>query len=647
MFYCKAILAASLLVPALTFTATPARVSAAGFTSAFQPLATPQRLADTRVSGDMGAGTTVSIAVTGAAPLPASGGLVAAVLNVTVAGISGPGYWTVFPHESGLPTSSNINIDLATTFFGPSLAVPNLVTVPVGPSGIVDVYSQLGGNVVIDMLGYYAPTGSATAGRFQPLAAPSRILDTRTANVPVAAGATSTYAIPGAAGSSAVALNVTAIGLGGGYWQVFAAGTTPGQTSNLNSMYSGHISANQVIVPVNAAGEISIFSSGGGHLVIDLIGAYTGLTAPTSTDGLFVPLNTPTRFLDTRTALNPLGAGTRLLPGWNVEVGVASNPAIARNDVSAVVMNITATDTLADGYFSVTSAGSNNPAVKARNTSNLNVGRSAQTLANHVISPVSGRGFDLFAQNPAHVIADVSGFFIGAPVAAPFGTPTNTDPTPAFCAGFATQALTTASTGSKGPHVQAAQQRLLELGFWNAGGDGSFGWSTQQAVMAYQKWTHLSATGKIDEITAASLNWPNCRPTPGTGSGDLFEVDKGRQLGFFIRGGKTLWVVNISSGGGYYYEEDNKLTGERVTGTAITTNGDFKIYRIVDQPVYKGTLGTLYRPRFVVGGIAVHGASNVPNYPASHGCIRVSNPVMDLVWSADLLPLRSRVWIHD
>ena len=76
-----------------------------------------------------------------------------------------------------------------------------------------------------------------------------------------------------------MALNLTAIGSAGGYWQVFAAGTTPGQTSNLNSMFGGHISANQVIVPVNAAGEISVFSSGGGHLVIDLIGTYTGAGA--------------------------------------------------------------------------------------------------------------------------------------------------------------------------------------------------------------------------------------------------------------------------------------------------------------------------------------------------------------------------------
>ena len=354
---------------------------------------------------------------------------------------------------------------------------------------------------------------------------------------------------------------MTVIGGAGGYWQVFAAGSPPGPTSNLNSMYGGHVSANQVIVPVDAAGQFSVFSSGGGHVIVDLVGIYTGAGAPASTEGLFVPLATPTRFVDTRTGPNPLGAGKRLLPGWNMEVGVSNNPAIGRGDVSAVVLNLTATDTLAAGYLSVTPAGSNNPATKARNTSNLNVVRTAQTIANHAIVPVSARGFDIFAQSPAHVVADVSGFFIGTPAAAPFGGPANVDPTPSFCAGFTDSAMSTAATGANGSNVRLIQQRLLSLGFWNAGGDGSYGWSTQQAVMAYQKWHGLAASGKVDEPTASALNWPNCRPTPGVNSGDLFEIDKGRQLGFFVRGGKTLWVVNISSGGGYYYEEDNKLTG--------------------------------------------------------------------------------------
>jgi lipoprotein-anchoring transpeptidase ErfK/SrfK len=75
--------------------------------------------------------------------------------------------------------------------------------------------------------------------------------------------------------------------------------------------------------------------------------------------------------------------------------------------------------------------------------------------------------------------------------------------------------------------------------------------------------------------------------------------------------------------------------------------GDFKIYKERDEKVYEGTLGSLYRPKFVVGGIAVHGSRSMPAYPASHGWIRVANPVMDLIWLENLLPQGAKVWIHD
>ncbi len=638
-----------LTMPALSVLSTgPASVAAAApaTPSAFTALATPIRLADTRSTGAVGEGVTIGVAVTGLAPLPAPGSVTAAVLNITVVGPAGTGFWTVFPHGTPLPTASNINVDAVASFSGATLALPNLVTVPVNADGIVDIYAQKGGDVLIDMLGYYSPAAVATAGRFAPLSTPTRMLDTRTTKTPFAAAETRTFAAAGAAGASAVALNVTAVGSAAGFWQVFPAGSTPPASSNLNSMFAGHVSANQVIVGVDSAGQFSIYSQNGGDLIIDVVGIFTGAAAPAATDGLFVPLSTPTRFLDTRSAaLNPLVPASRLLPTWNLEVAVATNPSIARADVSAVVMNLTATDTFAAGYVSVTPAGSNDPAFKARNTSNLNVARLGQTLANHAIVPVSTRGFDVFAQNPAHVIADISGYFLGAAGAAPNGPPKNVDPTPPFCTTFSTEVIQIASQGASGPNIAVAQQRLLDLGFWNGGADGGYGWSTQQAVMAYQKWNGLPASGKIDAATAARLSYPNCRPTGGTTSGTMMEIDKGRQLGFFIREGKLLWVLNVSTGGDYFYEDDS--SGVVVKDKAYTDVGNFSVYRVSDEVRYEGTLGTMYRPRFVVRGIAVHGAPNVPNYPASHGCIRVSNPAMDMIWAANLLPMGGRVWIHD
>ena len=620
--------------------------AAAGAPSMFVPLGAPVRLADTRTGSPFGAATSYEIPVTGGDKLPAKGTISAAVLNVTVVGPASTGFWTVYPHGAALPTASNINVDPVASSQGVALALPNMVTVPVGDSGTIDIYASAGGNVVVDMLGYYAPIAGATAGRFVPLAAPSRMLDTRTNNTPLGGGETRTLTYADAAGSEAVVLNVTAIGNGPGFFQVFPTSATPSSTSNLNTMFAGHTTANQVIVPVDAAGQFSVYSNVGGDLIVDVVGTFTGAAAPSSTDGLFVPLATPTRFLDTRAALlNPLGGTQRLLGGWDVEVGVANNPAVNNPNVAAVVLNLTMTDTFAPGYVSVTPSGSADPAAKARQTSSLNITRIAQTLANHVTVPVSARGFDVFAQSPGHAIADVSGYYTGTPVGAPFGKATNVDPTPPFCQTFTSEVIQPSQQGNAGPNIAVLQQRLLDLGFWNQGTDGNFGWSTQQAVMAYQKWTGIPSSGKVDATTAGRLSYPNCRPTPGTTSGDLFEVDKGRQLGFFIRGGKLLWVLNVSTGGGYFYEDE--INGQVFKDQAITDSGNFSIYRVVDTPRYVGTLGTMYRPRFVVRGIAVHGAPNVPNYPASHGCIRVSNPAMDMIWAQNLLPMGGRVWIHD
>ena len=116
--------------------------------------------------------------------------------------------------------------------------------------------------------------------------------------------------------------------------------------------------------------------------------------------------------------------------------------------------------------------------------------------------------------------------------------------------------------GSSPSTVARAQQRLLDLGYWNAGVDGNYGWSTSQAVMAFQKYTGVgNKSGNIDEATAAALNGNLCRPLPGITTGDLFEVDKGKQLAFIIRGGVTLWALNVSSGGNYDYTAKDQKTG--------------------------------------------------------------------------------------
>jgi hypothetical protein len=615
-------------------------------TTHYVSLPTPTRLVDTRTSGALGAGATITVAVTGAAPLPAAASTRAAVLNLTVVGPAGEGFWTAYPTGTTMPTASNVNVDERWAQLGANLAVPNLVTVPVGADGTVTIFSQRGGHVVVDMLGSYQLSGAVADGRFVPLATPRRVVDTRDTAI-IAPASVTEVRVPDAGGAEAAVLNVTTIASNAGYWTVFPANTAPPTAANLNSLYPLHIVSNQVIVPLDAEGDFSVFSQSGGQLIVDLVGLFTGPTAAVSTDGLFVPLATPTRFLDTRGAGNPLGAGKLPLPGWSLEVPVATNPVIARTDVAALSVNLTVTESLAGGYVSLTPAGANDPKAKSRTTSTLNVVRAVQTLPNHATVAVSARGFDVFTQTGTHVIVDVAGYYLGTPVPAPFGAPDNTTGTPAGCTGFPVTPVAAVVAGASKGTVSRAQQRLLDFGFWLQATDGNYGLTTSQAVMAYQKWAGLSPSGTLDEATAASLNNVQCRPVPGRTGGNLLEVDKGRQIAFVVRDNKAQWIFNVSTGGGYRYQATDQKSGAAIDDVAITPNGTHRVYRVSDQVRYEGSLGTLYRPRFVVGGVAVHGYSSVPNYPASHGCIRVTNPAMDFIWGAELMPMGSTVIIHD
>ncbi len=52
----------------------------------------------------------------------------------------------------------------------------------------------------------------------------------------------------------------------------------------------------------------------------------------------------------------------------------------------------------------------------------------------------------------------------------------------------------------------------------------------------------------------------------------------------------------------------------------------------------------LYNPFYFRGGYAVHGSPSVPNYPASHGCIRVTMWDMDLL--LDYLEIGQTVYLY-
>ena len=225
--------------------------------------------------------------------------------------------------------------------------------------------------------------------------------------------------------------------------------------------------------------------------------------------------------------------------------------------------------------------------------------------------------------------------------------PTTTTPPNFVPVAVIEEPLQAVGTGS-GQETARIQLRLIELGFWLSAIDGSYGLTTKQAVMAFEKYMGFDADGKVDQGTADALTAMTLRPVARADSGTLIEVDKAKQLLYFVIDGRTEWILNTSTGNGEEYTEpDQNTPGEFITGVSLTPSGLHAVNRERPEGWWEGDLGEIYRPKYFVGGVAVHGSNSIPNYPASHGCVRVSVPAMDWIWDSGIMPLRTPVWVHD
>ena len=193
--------------------------------------------------------------------------------------------------------------------------------------------------------------------------------------------------------------------------------------------------------------------------------------------------------------------------------------------------------------------------------------------------------------------------------------------------------------GNTGAAVKDVQTRLLRLGFWMPGANGVFDSNMQQAVWAFQKANRIPRTGVVDAATQKAFRTAS-RPRPRSTTGYRYEIDKTRQIAMIASNGYAKWTLNTSTGSDHGYDLDG------VHYTAHTPEGQFTVIRQVNGPD-KSPLGSLYRPKyFTWSGIAVHGYTSVPPYPASHGCTRVSNAAMDWIWATNVLPIGTSVWVY-
>ncbi len=166
-----------------------------------------------------------------------------------------------------------------------------------------------------------------------------------------------------------------------------------------------------------------------------------------------------------------------------------------------------------------------------------------------------------------------------------------------------------AGAGTRGLKVLLLQRGLLKLGFATPV-TGYFDGLTANAVNAFRKTNEMGRDGYATKSVYAmvlrregayKLRYPNS----GT-HGKHVEFDWSRQVLVLADRGKPYRVYHTSS-------------GAPVTPTVF---GSFRFYRKDYGTNAKGMVHSSY----FIGGYAIHGYPSVPNYAASHGCLRVPIP---------------------
>ena len=396
------------------------------------PLTAPTRILDTRPAGPIGPPALVGpqppfalldLTVAGVAGVDPTASAVA--VNITSTGSTTAGYVQALPTlQSAVGATSTLNLT------APGKTRPNFAIVPIGDAGRITLYLPVGGNLVVDLLGYFVPSTSTptSAGRFVAIE-PERWVDSRGGGgSPLPAGVgwprraaageavgvvrPPTSAVP-TQGVAALVMNVTATdALGAGYLRAQPGGASGLLYSTVN-FTRGEASANSAIVPLGADGTVSVFAQQPTHVVVDVVGYFTDARATPGADGLFVAV-APARAYDSRGATPSIfSAGeSRLLPLTSPGAPQLTVPA----DASAVSANLAAVGPLADGYLRVyPSTGPSSGPSTVPSTSNVNF-VAGDNVANAALLKLGASGTVTAQMSQAgHVIIDINGYFTGPP----------------------------------------------------------------------------------------------------------------------------------------------------------------------------------------------------------------------------------------
>ena len=166
-----------------------------------------------------------------------------------------------------------------------------------------------------------------------------------------------------------------------------------------------------------------------------------------------------------------------------------------------------------------------------------------------------------------------------------------------------------AGQGARGAKVTLLQRGLLKLGFATPV-TGYFDRLTANAVNVFRKTNGMgrdgyAATSVYAMVMRGDGAFKLRYPDSGT-HGKHVEFDWSRQVLVLADHGKPYRAYHVSSG----------------KPSTPTVFGSYRFYR---QQPGTNSHGMVHSSYFI-GGYAIHGYASVPNYPASHGCLRVPIP---------------------
>ncbi|MGE0067956.1 MAG: L,D-transpeptidase, partial [Solirubrobacterales bacterium] len=156
--------------------------------------------------------------------------------------------------------------------------------------------------------------------------------------------------------------------------------------------------------------------------------------------------------------------------------------------------------------------------------------------------------------------------------------------------------------GECGKAVVGFKKAMREMGYI-ANSGSCFGGKTARGVLAYRKVNGMSRSmragaGLVRSVYAGKgayqVRYPN--------AGEHVEAPLDKQVIVFTKGDKPFAIYPISSG----------------KSSTPTVTGHFEFIRT--EPGYNSH--GMYYSFYFYGGYAIHGYESVPDYPASHGCLR-------------------------